>query len=257
MKLCRFELKADPGTVRSGVYHDGRYYETDGENAIGVHDPGSLSLLAPTGRPPSVRLYQSFTQLDGMSGFTYEYANPSTVFGPGRELDVSASTGPIGVLARVVALVQETPKTTDAIDANVGILGYAPFVQLVDWDEREQAASQGVSAAPSCDFGSALGPFLVTPDDLTEQRSGPDPSQFKFPYSLEVNGETMATGTMDALPPMAALVSHAASRNDLSAGEVIGFPAVEVQAGSGEGLLAADRVSFTVDGLGTLVVRVI
>lgn len=169
MKLCRFELTQDPGRARSGIYHDGRVYETDGEKAIGVHEPSKVRFLAPVGVPPSLRIFDGVDE-----GLTFRYGNASALLDPGTEIDAPPGMGELEPELRIASVLSDSGEQVDADEADTFLLGvtltlgfYGP--EFLDTDPMR-----------ALDMPRVIGPLLTTPDDLTS-----DPLKIR----LTVNGE--------------------------------------------------------------------
>jgi fumarylacetoacetate (FAA) hydrolase len=259
VKLCRFVLLDAPDHPRSGIYHDGKVYETDGERAIGIHEPGSLSLLTPLGTPPSLRLFQTYRRPSGEEGLTYRFANVTGLAGPNGEIEVVVGSRPLDFDAHVVGIVSERADMVEAHEAAEFVLGYALLIQLFDADLAEEERALEIPIGASHDFGGALGPYLTTPDDLTEFTLGSDPTEFVWNYRIRVNDDEVAAGTSEGAP-FSSLLLAASAGHAVSAGEVLGWPALAkpplIESPLGRELLPADRLEVAVDGLGTLVARV-
>lgn len=259
MKLCRFELAIDPGVSRSGIYHDSRFYETDGESAVGIHDPGSVRMLAPMGTPPSVRLFDEVRDASGQPFLTYSFGNPSRMQGPNTEVLAALSEEELEFEVRIAAVTQDSGVTIDPLEAPRLVLGFGILVTFFEPDTRERLAELGLGTAPAQDLAWLFGPFLVTPDELVEHRSSPDPLEFGWAVSIQINGETVHEG-VQALPSFGTLLAIASSKGPVLVGELLASPAFTkpplVSTSFGRNLIATDRVHVTVEPLGTLVARI-
>lgn len=259
MKLCRFELASDPGTPRSGIYHDSRFYETDGENAVGIHDPGAVRILPPIGLPPSVRLFEQARDAQGQPFLTYSFANSTRMQGPNTEIFSGPNAEELDFDVRVVVLTQDSVSQMDPLEAQRVVLGYAIMLSLFDPGEQERLAELGLSDAPARDLPYLIGPFLVTPDELIELRTSPDPLEFGWAVTVQINGDTIYEGSA-ALPSFGDLLDVAAARGPIVVGEVLASPTLDkpalVSSNLGRGLLSGDRVAVTIEPLGTLVARI-
>jgi 2-keto-4-pentenoate hydratase/2-oxohepta-3-ene-1,7-dioic acid hydratase in catechol pathway len=117
---------------------------------------------------------------------------------------------------------------------------------------REMKARLGPAKGKDFDTGNALGPYLVTPDEI------PDP--YALTMVARVNGEEWSRGTTaDMHHRWEDVIVHLSRDETLHAGEVIGSGTV----GGGCGLeldrylRAGDVVELEVEGLGTLRNRVV
>lgn len=260
MKLCRFELHEAPGQPRSGIYHEGKVYETDGERAIGIHDPGSLSLLTPLGIPPSIRVFEAYRKPNGEEALNYRFCSVGGLVGPNGEIAVTVGERSLDFNVHVVGIVSDTGESVEASEAPGFVLGYALLLQLYDTDLAGEEAALQLATGASHDFGGALGPYVTTPEDLTDFTVGSDPTCFGWNYRMRVGDVEVASGTDETGLPFSALLGFASSWRAVSAGEVMGWPKLNKKALTDSplqrSLLPSDRIEVTVDGLGTLVARI-
>lgn len=260
MKLCRFELHSDPGVSRSGIYHDGRFYETDGEKAAGIHDPGSVRLLPPIGTPPSLRYFDEARDANGQIFLAYTFGNPARIQGPNSDIDASGTDESLDFDVRVAMLTQTDAHRIELQEAAKLVLGYGILVTFFEPEESERLHALGQSDAPARDIGCLFGPYLSTPDELLEHRVGSDPLEFGWSMTVAVNGETLHEQTL-TMASFSSMLTVASVKGPVFSGEVLASPAITKPALSstslGRNLIATDRVSVTVDPLGTLVGRII
>lgn len=208
MNLCRFALNESPTIVRSGVYHDGRLYETDGDKAIGIHDPGKFTFLCPVGNMPSLRLFD----FDG-GNLTYRYANPTGALGPHSELEVLASPGDSRLVLRVLAVLKDGGTYIDAAEAGQSLLAFTLMAQFV---------SQEPIGPKGWDSPMVVGPFLMTPDTFLGESAQPQtPSEWAF--KLTVNGET-ALETKVMAVPFESMIEMASKNYAIQPGDCIASP---------------------------------
>ncbi|MCG9893853.1 MAG: fumarylacetoacetate hydrolase family protein [Fimbriimonadaceae bacterium] len=245
MKLCRFELETSPGLVRSGLLHEGKVYETDGERAIGIHELSSVQLVCPLGRPPALTLFSLETGPGGEVRPVYDYGHPGGLVGSGAGLVLGDGTDGWSLEARIAAAVTADGREIDEGEAAGFVLGFSLLITLLppfglDGLERRTGASH--------DSGAALGPFLCTPDEL----EGGGPPEFE----LLINGATIAQGLIPPVSMPDRLIPLASRRRMVMAGEVIAGPPIplpDLDAGPlGRFLAPTDRINFRVTGLGAL-----
>ena len=134
------------------------------------------------------------------------------------------------------------------------IAGFTIFDDFTarDLQMREMAARLGPAKGKDFDTGNALGPYLVTPDEI------PDP--YALTMVARVNGEEWSRGTTaDMHHRWEDVVAHLSRDETLYPGEVIGSGTV----GGGCGLEldrylgSGDVVELEVEGLGVLRNRVV
>ncbi len=164
-----------------------------------------VTLLVPVQYPPTVRIFEE----DG----SFSFANATAVVGP----NVPVAGGALSAFARIAAV----------IGAAGEIGGYSAMLQWQDPSERP-----GVKVS---DFGIALGPAVVTPDEL-------DPAGLAC--RLEGGGfEGEGSSGSFSWPEAIALAGR---RTELRAGDVIAGPPVVVLDNVDGG------VQLEVEGIGTL-----
>lgn len=236
MLLCRFVLAESPGTPRSGIYFDGRFYETDGENAVGVHDSASVRLLCPVGPPTVIRLMRP-----AEDGWDWDIADPLAVVPSAGSLDAGPASDPLGIEVRLAAVANEVegPET----DPGAALLGFTLVMTLVRTAELAEGRPQGSARALGC----WVGPFVATPDTLEEVLSSgmtvqSGASVSAGPESFEV--------PMLAPAPVSEVLSAAHARQSLRGGELIALPGSLIEP---ETLVPGMRVRFDAGPLGVLV----
>lgn len=253
-------LNDAPELARSGIYHDGKVYETDGERAIGIHDPGSVSLLTPLGTPPAMRVFSPYRRSNGEEALAYRFCNVTGLAGPLGEIAVNVGAHDLDFDVHVVGIVGEDAEAVEPHEAASFVLGYALLLQLYDPEMASDARTFEAPIGASHDFGGALGPYLTTPDELVEFTVGSDPTSFGWNYRVRVNDVEVAHGSEVSALPFAALLGFASQSHAVHAGEVIGWPALRKpmlsETALERQLFSADKIEVTVDGLGTLVARV-
>lgn len=252
-------LSTDPGITRSGVFHDGKVYETDGEKAIGIHEPGSLTLLPPLGTPPSIRVIESHRNATGDPFITYRYACPSGLAGPNGQVEVIGRTGSLDFSAHVAFIVSETGVGIEPQESATFVLGYCILVFLSDEDLAQEERTLGIGTTRSHDLGTAIGPYLTTPEDLTEFSVGSNPNELVWNYKMRVNETVIALGSVEGQTTAPELLCNLSLNRPVFAGEVIAFSALEkptIESVLDRPLIAGDRIEITIDGLGVLVFHV-
>jgi hypothetical protein len=116
VKFTQFELVEEPGVRRAGMAYEGRFYETDGANAIGVHEAMDVRLLAPINRPGTVRFFPA-------GSLDFIYANPYAMFGPNEELMLSEGIDQITVVPCIAVVIGGAGGLVTTRDADDLVLG--------------------------------------------------------------------------------------------------------------------------------------
>jgi hypothetical protein len=100
---------------------------------------GDVLLRAPVLHPPSVRLFET----DG----TFAFGNPASIVGPGAAISPPADAAELRYERRLAAVI-----------GAAGVIG--GVTQLVSW------LAPGLTPAKDRDFATALGPVVLTADEL-------------------------------------------------------------------------------------------
>jgi 2-keto-4-pentenoate hydratase/2-oxohepta-3-ene-1,7-dioic acid hydratase in catechol pathway len=253
------------------------------------HDAASVRLLAPVPRPASVRDFMGFERhviqatqtalswrsptlaffnsltmrvsgkpLFGPPRVWYELpvyytGNPRTVTGPDSDIVWPSYTEKLDFELEFGLFIGRQGKNIPPERAMEYVAGYTIFNDFSarDFQMREMAARLGPAKGKSFDTGNAMGPWLVTKDEVGD------------PYSLEmearVNGELWSKGSSGEMRHrFEHMIAHASLEETLYPGDFIGSGTV----GGGCGLELdrwiepGDVVELSVSRLGVLRNRV-
>jgi fumarylacetoacetate (FAA) hydrolase len=269
MRLVTFSAGA--GTPRVGALRDGAVHELaapsmvawlDGEgrdDTGAVHDLARVRLLAPVPEPPSVRDFYAF-EGHVAAGWrrrgapipahwyrapAFYFSNPAAILGPGEAVRRPGGASMLDLELEIAAV----------IGAGGEIAG---FTLMNDWSARDlQREEVTVLLGPhkSKDFGTSLGPWLATPDELPH-RDG----RLAVEAWAAVNG--VEIGRSSALPQHFSwpeIVEQAARDTRLRPGDVLGSGTLDrgclLEVGplpGGRWLEPGDTVVLGADGLGEL-----
>jgi fumarylacetoacetate (FAA) hydrolase len=212
-----------------------------------------VRLLAPVPRPPSVRDAYAFeahvrnaravTGRGEVPAEWYEvpvfyFSNPAAIYGPEDEIPYPAGTDELDYELEVAAVIG----TERAIGG---------FTIMNDWSARDlqrQEMKVGLGPAKGKDFATSLGPVVVTPDELGDQR---------LEMVARVNGEERSRGNLgDMYHSWDAILARAGANTRLVPGDVIGSGTVGtgciLEHGDGRWLQPGDVVELEVEGIGVL-----
>jgi hypothetical protein len=139
-----------------------------------------VRLLTPIRRPPSIRIFD---------GLDFRFANPASVYGPDDDVTVPAEAARIEAVLRPAAVI--------GADAQVG-----GFTIMNDWEAPD------LEGAKAHDFGSSLGPVVVTPDEHT-------------PAGLDWDGRVAHADRNTRLLPGDVIAGDAVQRVEVTRGEVV------------------------------------
>jgi 2-keto-4-pentenoate hydratase/2-oxohepta-3-ene-1,7-dioic acid hydratase in catechol pathway len=240
----------------------------------------SVRLLPPL-HPASVRDFVSFEQhVEGVEMRNNKpvserwYASPSFLFmsphnlvGAHDPVPIPPGSALMDFELEVAAVIGRDGRNLTPAEASRHIAGYAIFN---DWSARDIQGDEmqlGLGPAKGKDFASTLGPWLVTPDELEEHRTGD-----RLDLALRAWVNDVPVGDGDSLASMAwsfeELVAYASRSAWIRAGDLI----ASGTCGSGAlaelwgrrgattdppPLAAGDVVRITAEGIGTIENRLV
>ncbi|MGZ9160082.1 MAG: fumarylacetoacetate hydrolase family protein [Candidatus Limnocylindrales bacterium] len=187
----------------------------------------------------------------------FYFSNVSEVRGPDDPVWAPRASEELDYELEVAALIDTPANDLSPERAEEAIGGYTIFN---DWSARDlQRDETAVRLGPAKgkDFASSFGPWLVTPDELADTRSG---RGFDLAMTASVNGvETSRGRWSDAVHGLADLVARASADARLRPGDLLGSGTVgtgcllEVRdATLGRYLEPGDEVVLEVERLGRL-----
>lgn len=259
VKLLRFELLAEPGRTRSGIVHGGKVYETDGTQAIGVHEWGDVVPLVPTGTPPS---YRMFRLAEGGADWglhdepipLYFYLNPASLVPANRQLVKPIHVGELGYEPQLAAVVASPGSNVEVSEADGIILGLTVLNTFVDLDIERAERASGAGPGRSRDFATAAGPFLTTPEELDDLVIDDSRGRrYNLSASIRINGQEVGSADLSQLPfTFAELISSASESCSLAAGDLVALGPIGVTPSKKSKLEIGDDVQVIVERLGRL-----
>lgn len=240
---------------------------------------GAVRLLAPV-VPGSVRDFVAFEEhVEGVSAGvegksfvapewyeapTFYFTNPHTILGPGESVAPPVSER-LDFELEVAVVVGNAPGVGEsnltAADAAARIFGYTI---MNDWSARDlQAREMKVRLGPAKgkDFGTSLGPWIVTADEL--QAYLDDDGFLAIRAEVRINGELVGEDLVSNMGwPFPELVAYASRNSRVVPSDVLGSGTVGNGGCLGElwgrgsaipALREGDEVRMTVEGIGELV----
>lgn len=259
MKLCRFELIAQPDRIRSGIVHGGKIYETDGANPVGVHEAADVRPLSPVGRPPSIRFFRNPTRIgerlnaDEAEALPYNYGNPAALFGPNQIVPRPDYALDLQYEPYIAAVVATSGRRVPVEHADETILGFTIVNQLVARDlVRRSETARGM------DFAVCIGPVLTTPDELDDhvidQEFG---RRYKLSVVNRVNGiERRRSGVEDLPMTFAQALSLVSQGAPLAEGDIVALGPLACWEDDEPSLDTGDELQVAVEVLGTLSTKI-
>jgi fumarylacetoacetate (FAA) hydrolase len=271
----------DDGVVACATVGKGRSgdaaivnFAARGDTPLPLADPVPLAqvrLLPPVRRPGAVRDFYAFEahvrtarerrglemDADWYALPVFYFSNPHTIRGP-DEVIPFPGTAELDYELEVAAVIGRDGADWSQDEALDAIAGYTVFNDFSARDVQRREMRQGLGPAKGKDFATALGPFLVTPDELAGTRARPAAVMV-----ARVNGVEYSRGDLaDLHHSFAALVAHASRDALVRRGDVIGSGTVgtgcilELSAVHGSErypwLAPGDVVECEVEGIGVL-----
>lgn len=248
-------------------------------------DPGAtyaqplsaVKLLAPVPHPPSMRDAYAFRQhvetarrnrgLDMIPEFdqfpVFYFSNHNAVLGPGPVQVRPRHMERLDFELECAAVIGKGGRDIPADQADEHIAGFTIMNDLSarTWQMEEMKLNLG--PAKGKDFATAIGPWLVTRDELADQRiPGDEGERFDLEMTARVNGAKVSRDSLKNMSwTFAQIIERASYGVDLYPGDVIGSGTcgtgcfLELN-GSGitdnQWLQDGDTVELAIEGLGVL-----
>ena len=188
----------------------------------------------------------------------YYKGNRFSVIGPDADVTMPPYTRRFDYELEWGVYIGRTGRDIPTSRAHDYIGGYTIYNDFSarDMQMKEQGGRLGPAKGKDFDGGNAIGPYLVTPDEV------PDP--YSLTMTATINGEEWSRGsTADMHWTFADIIAYISQAETLYPGEFLGSGTCSGAEGRGCGmemgryLQAGDVVALSVTGLGTLRNRVI
>ena len=230
---------------------------------------------APLLQPPSVRDFYAFEQhvktAMGNRGVAvpaewYEipvfyFTNHQAIFGPTDPIKRPKRCQALDFELEMAAVLGRRGRDIPAGEADAYIAG---FMIMNDWSARDlqkQEMKVMLGPAKGKDFATTLGPYFVTPDELSDKRiaRGDRGSVYDLEMIGRLNGREVSRGNLkDITFTFAQMIERASADVWLYPGDVIGSGTVgtgcllELTRGQGPWLQPGDVVELEIERLGGL-----
>jgi fumarylacetoacetate (FAA) hydrolase len=193
----------------------------------------------------------------------FYFTNPTTIFGPGADIHIPGYTQAMDYELEVAVVIGKAGKNIPVDKASEHIFG---FTIMNDWSARDVQRKEmkvGLGPAKGKDFATSLGPWIVTPDELT--KFGTErPGVYKLEMTAKVNGKELSRGSWsDMFFSFGQIIARASEEVELQPGDVIGSGTVgtgcllELTKAEGPWLKKGDVIDLQVEQLGTLTNKVV
>lgn len=193
-----------------------------------------VSLQPPIPTPPSVRDFMSFEEHTRNSlaaigkevpGIWYEqpvfyFSNPASMQSHRSAVEISPGSRWFDYELEVAAVIG-LPGRDIAVDSATDHI--AGLVLLCDWTARDLQGREmkvGLGPTKGKDSATSLGPWLVTLDDLQDDRLG---GGYNLAMTALVNGAPYSSGNLsDLFWSFEQMVAYASRGTELASGDIIG-----------------------------------
>ena len=243
-----------------------------GEDDDAVLEAADLTFGSPILRPASLRDFYAFeghvATMWSRRGQPvpeawyrlpiFYFSNVSEIRGAGDSVWAPADSIELDYELEIAALVDTPVRDLPAERGEEAIGG---FMVMNDWSARDlqrDETSVRLGPAKGKDFATSIGPWMVTPDELTDARSA---RGYDLAATAEVNGKELSRGRWSDIQfSFGEMIARASADVGLVPGDLIGSGTVgtgcllEIRDDSGFGryLLPGDHVTLRVERLGEL-----
>lgn len=193
----------------------------------------------------------------------FYFSNVSEIRAPDQPVWAPRGSTELDYELEIAALVDTPARDLAPERAEEAIGGYTIFNDWSARDLQRDETTVRLGPAKGKDFASTLGPWLVTPDELADVRSG---NGYDLAATAEVNGQELSRGRWsDVQFSFGEMLERASADVRLVAGDVVGSGTVgtgcllEIREESGFGryLRPGDVVTLRVERLGELTTPIV
>ena len=203
--------------------------ETD-EKPIAIKE-GDANLLPPVPNPDTFRDFYAFEQhvkaarkLRGLEMHPdwyklpiFYFSNPTTLYGHGEIVPYPIGTEELDFELEIAIIIANGGQNIKKENADKMIAGYTI---LNDWSARDLQREEmqlNLGPAKGKDFANSFGPYLVTPDELTDAW---DNNKLHLRMTCHVNGKLISDGnTNDLYHSFPTMIERASMNVDLRPGD--------------------------------------
>lgn len=262
--------------VKAALIGDGTW------TASAIFEESHVQLLSPIPHPPSVRDGYAFRQhvetarknrglamIPEFDDFpVFYFTNHNAVIGPGELRVGRRRLEHLDFELEVAAVIGREIRNPTIEEADAAIFGYTIMNDFSARTLQMEEMKLNLGPAKGKDFATALGPYLVTKDELSK-RLLPSPSGtiLDAVMTATVNGFKVSEGNADQMQwTFAQIIARAADGVTLVPGDVIGSGTVGTgcflelngsKVTNDQWLKPGDDVSLSIEGLGTLSHRIV
>ena len=236
----------------------------------------NVRIRSPIARPPTLRDFYAFEDhvkaARARRGLqmpeewyefpAFYYSNPTMIYGQDDEIPVPSYTKKMDYELEVACVIGKGGMNVREEDAETHIAGYTIMNDWSARDIQEREMKIGLGPAKAKDFATSLGPWLVTPDELQDKKTGP--AKYDLRMRAKVNEKQLSDGNMNRMHwTFSQIIARASQSVELKVGEVFGSGTVgtgsllELGQEVHPWLNPGDLVELEVERLGVLRNRII
>ncbi|MCP4246901.1 MAG: fumarylacetoacetate hydrolase family protein [bacterium] len=193
----------------------------------------------------------------------FYFSNPGTLRGHREPVPRPAATVELDFELEIACVIGRRVQDVSGTDAERAIFGYTILNDLSARDLQRREMKCMLGPAKGKDFASALGPWVVTPDELADVRVGP--GRYDLTMIARKNGREVSRGNMKSITfDFTQLIERASADAPLFPGDIIGSGTVgtgcilELGPETTDGWLEpGDTIELEIDRLGTLTTPIV
>ena len=181
-----------------------------------IHDLKNVSLLSPIPRPNSLRDAYAFRQhvetsrknrgLEMIKEFdefpVFYFSNHNAIYGPNDNIRCMPSHfDKLDFELEVAIIIGKEGRNIKAENASEYIAGFTIMNDISARGLQMKEMKLNLGPAKGKDFASVLGPFLVTPDEISDKKisSNENGSLYNLSMSCSINNEIMSKGNFSSM----------------------------------------------------------
>lgn len=235
-------------------------------NARLAYHPSEVRLKTPLANPPMVRDFLTF-ETHVANGFkrrnepvpeawykipVYYKGNPNTLVDPDSDILWPDYSRLMDYELELACIIGKTGRNIPVEEAESYIAGYTIFNDFSARDAQKAEMTCRLGPAKAKDFATAVGPWLVTADEIPDSRN--------LRMQARINGETWSDGNAGTSRwTFAQMIAHVSREETLYPGDILASGTVGFGCGLelDRWLQHGDVVELEIDGLGILRNRVL
>lgn len=193
----------------------------------------------------------------------FYFSNAGSLKGHGEPVKKPASTKELDLELEVGCVIAKDVQDVSGDAAEDAIFGYLVLNDLSARDLQRQEMKCMLGPAKGKDFATAIGPWVVTKDELADKRVGP--GRYDLTMVARKNGKEISRGSFkDLTHDFTKMIERASRDVTLFAGDLIGSGTVgtgcilELGPDNTDGWLEpGDTIELEIDRLGTLTTPIV